>query len=223
MFALTLFLAVAASLAAQSPAAWPDSANPAAQITTNHAVIDAIAKQAQELSYAMPGYATTARAELSHRIACALQDERVMAIARVRVTLGQSVVDEERNAARVGERQGDVESRVLVPTYGRPHPVENVSAAFVESALSEAAGPLPKMRREDVQDTVSARGVVRSGPHRRAVRSAGAVGKSDTAAGALRAQPAHAVVDGAWSPGRQPSEPVFRYRARSSSMARAKV
>ncbi len=31
----------------------------------NQAVIDAIAKQAQELSYAMPGYATTARAELS--------------------------------------------------------------------------------------------------------------------------------------------------------------
>ena len=41
MFALTLFLAVAASLAAQSPAASPDTANPAAQITTNHAVIDA--------------------------------------------------------------------------------------------------------------------------------------------------------------------------------------
>ena len=32
----------------------------------NQAVIDAIAKQAQELAYAMPGYATTARAELSH-------------------------------------------------------------------------------------------------------------------------------------------------------------
>src|SRR5277367_3940742 len=31
----------------------------------NQAVIDAIAKQAQELSYAMPGYATTARAERS--------------------------------------------------------------------------------------------------------------------------------------------------------------
>lgn len=31
----------------------------------NQAVIDAIAKQAQELPYAMPGYATTARAELS--------------------------------------------------------------------------------------------------------------------------------------------------------------
>jgi taurine--2-oxoglutarate transaminase len=31
----------------------------------NQAVIDAIARQAQELSYAMPGYATTARAELS--------------------------------------------------------------------------------------------------------------------------------------------------------------
>src|SRR5579871_4815615 len=31
----------------------------------NQAVIDAIAKQAQQLSYAMPGYATTARAELS--------------------------------------------------------------------------------------------------------------------------------------------------------------
>src|SRR5271155_175814 len=31
----------------------------------NQAVIEAIAKQAQELSYAMPGYATTARAELS--------------------------------------------------------------------------------------------------------------------------------------------------------------
>jgi taurine---2-oxoglutarate transaminase len=31
----------------------------------NQAVIDAIAKQAQELCYAMPGYATTARAELS--------------------------------------------------------------------------------------------------------------------------------------------------------------
>ncbi len=31
----------------------------------NQAVIDAIAKQAQELSYAMPGYATEARAELS--------------------------------------------------------------------------------------------------------------------------------------------------------------
>ena len=31
----------------------------------NQAVIDAIAKQAQELSYVMPGYATTARAELS--------------------------------------------------------------------------------------------------------------------------------------------------------------
>src|SRR5271170_5701285 len=31
----------------------------------NQAVIDAIAKQAQELSYAMPGYATAARAELS--------------------------------------------------------------------------------------------------------------------------------------------------------------
>jgi taurine---2-oxoglutarate transaminase len=31
----------------------------------NKAVIDAIARQAQELSYAMPGYATTARAELS--------------------------------------------------------------------------------------------------------------------------------------------------------------
>ncbi len=31
----------------------------------NQAVIDAIAKQAQDLAYAMPGYATTARAELS--------------------------------------------------------------------------------------------------------------------------------------------------------------
>src|SRR6202051_1623289 len=31
----------------------------------NQAVIDAIARQAQQLSYAMPGYATTARAELS--------------------------------------------------------------------------------------------------------------------------------------------------------------
>jgi len=31
----------------------------------NQAVIDSIAKQAQELAYAMPGYATTARAELS--------------------------------------------------------------------------------------------------------------------------------------------------------------
>ena len=31
----------------------------------NQAVIEAIAKQAQELAYAMPGYATTARAELS--------------------------------------------------------------------------------------------------------------------------------------------------------------
>src|ERR1700744_1800890 len=31
----------------------------------NQAVIDAIAEQAQQLSYAMPGYATTARAELS--------------------------------------------------------------------------------------------------------------------------------------------------------------
>ena len=31
----------------------------------NHAVIDAIAKQAHELAYAMPGYTTTARAELS--------------------------------------------------------------------------------------------------------------------------------------------------------------
>ena len=31
----------------------------------NQAVIDAISKQAQELAYAMPGYATTARAELS--------------------------------------------------------------------------------------------------------------------------------------------------------------
>ena len=31
----------------------------------NQAVIDAIAKQAQDLCYAMPGYATTARAELS--------------------------------------------------------------------------------------------------------------------------------------------------------------
>ncbi|WP_433966729.1 aspartate aminotransferase family protein [Tunturiibacter gelidiferens] len=31
----------------------------------NQAVVDAIARQAQELSYAMPGYATTARAELS--------------------------------------------------------------------------------------------------------------------------------------------------------------
>ena len=31
----------------------------------NQAVIDAIARQAQDLSYAMPGYATTARAELS--------------------------------------------------------------------------------------------------------------------------------------------------------------
>src|ERR1700733_2336898 len=35
----------------------------------NQAVIDAIAKQAQELSYAMPGYATTARAELSQLLA----------------------------------------------------------------------------------------------------------------------------------------------------------
>src|SRR6201996_6407098 len=31
----------------------------------NQAVIDAIGRQAQQLSYAMPGYATTARAELS--------------------------------------------------------------------------------------------------------------------------------------------------------------
>src|SRR5215469_14621792 len=31
----------------------------------NQAVIDAIKQQAQELAYAMPGYATTARAELS--------------------------------------------------------------------------------------------------------------------------------------------------------------
>ena len=35
----------------------------------NQAVIDAIAKQAQQLSYAMPGYATTARAELSQLLA----------------------------------------------------------------------------------------------------------------------------------------------------------
>lgn len=35
----------------------------------NQAVIDAIAKQAQLLSYAMPGYATTARAELSQLLA----------------------------------------------------------------------------------------------------------------------------------------------------------
>src|ERR1700758_2451152 len=35
----------------------------------NKAVIDAIARQAQELSYAMPGYATTARAELSQLLA----------------------------------------------------------------------------------------------------------------------------------------------------------
>src|SRR6202020_770575 len=35
----------------------------------NQAVIDAIAQQAQQLSYAMPGYATTARAELSQLLA----------------------------------------------------------------------------------------------------------------------------------------------------------
>src|SRR6202521_3472455 len=35
----------------------------------NQAVIDAIARQAQELCYAMPGYATTARAELSQLLA----------------------------------------------------------------------------------------------------------------------------------------------------------
>ena len=35
----------------------------------NQAVIDAIAKQAQDLSYAMPGYATTTRAELSQLLA----------------------------------------------------------------------------------------------------------------------------------------------------------
>src|SRR5580692_12154926 len=35
----------------------------------NQAVIDAIARQAQQLSYAMPGYATTARAELSQLLA----------------------------------------------------------------------------------------------------------------------------------------------------------
>jgi taurine---2-oxoglutarate transaminase len=35
----------------------------------NQVVIDAIAKQAQELSYAMPGYATTTRAELSQLLA----------------------------------------------------------------------------------------------------------------------------------------------------------
>ena len=38
----------------------------------NQAVIDAISKQAQQLSYAMPGYATTVRAELSQLLATIL-------------------------------------------------------------------------------------------------------------------------------------------------------
>jgi hypothetical protein len=64
-------------------------------------------------------------AELTLDVAGPLQDERVVPVRGVGVTLAQGVINQQRFAEVAGQADRHVERRVFVPPHGVVHPVED--------------------------------------------------------------------------------------------------
>ena len=64
--------------------------------------------------------------ELGRNVAGPLEDEGVMSVRRIAITLRHRVIHKDRNSKRVSEVDGDVQRWILPASHGRPHPVEDV-------------------------------------------------------------------------------------------------
>ena len=76
------------------------------------------------LALEVKGGADAAHVECRREVARPFEDEHVMPITRVRISLRQRVIDEHRQAKMCSERERHIEGRILPRTNGRPGPIE---------------------------------------------------------------------------------------------------
>jgi hypothetical protein len=76
-------------------------------------------------TFEMKNGGDTAVSQFAMRLTRALQDERVMAIARIGVTLGESLVHQQRNSQSNGQELSCLQRWILVDPHRRLHPIHH--------------------------------------------------------------------------------------------------